>query len=346
MPKRSAIVTGVTGQDGSYLTRDLLADGYRVIGVTDPDSDVSKQWRLVELGVAENSDLEIIELDITNPNQVLSLVEGFSPHEIYNLASHSLISDCELNPHRTVSVTGMAVVNILEGIRVGSPKTKFLQAGSSEMYGFAERSPQNENSKFSPRNIYGTAKLFAHWSTHIYRVSSGLFSANAILYNHESPLRAQSFVTRKITSNVARINLGKLDQLRLGNLSAIRDWGWAPEYVSGMRSILAQDEPDTFNLATGIGTSVREFVRLAFAAAEIDVIFSGTGLSEQGFDSSTGNQVVSIDPEHYRTEESTPLVGDTTKSETILGWKAQTALKQIVQKMVERDVADLSNLDT
>jgi GDPmannose 4,6-dehydratase len=240
-------------------------------------------------------------------------------------------------------VSAVAVVNTLEAMLKVSRKTRFFQAGSSEMFGDSVHSPQNEESSFAPRNVYGSAKVFAHHITMNYRENTGLFAATGILYNHESPLRAPQFVTRKISSSVAQISLGLEQELNLGNLSAIRDWGYAPEYVAGMKQILEHSEPDTFVLATGRGASVREFVRLAFQVIGVEVKFEGDGLEERGFDERTGRTLVSVDPKYFRPDEEVPLIGDASKAKKLLGWEAKTQLNEIVRLMVESDIKNLAN---
>jgi len=338
--QKSAIVTGAGGQDGTYLTRDLLEAGYKVYGILRPGQEMSKQK---VLNTHDSPALEIVNLDILNFNSISTILKEIAPDEFYNLASHSIVSDCEDNPIATAMVTGVATVNILEAIKVYSPKTRFLQAGSSEIFGDTLAFPQNENSNFAPRNIYGTSKLMAHWATNKSQISHGLFCSNVILYNHESPLRSPAFVTRAITNAVAKIKLGEEKDLKIGNLSAERDWGFAPEYVQGMRQILAHPKPDTFILATGVCTTVREFVKISFAAAGLEVEFTGEHLNEMGFDVATGRQVVSVSPEKFREKEPVALIGDSSKAELALGWKDQTQVAEIAQIMVEEDIESLSS---
>jgi GDPmannose 4,6-dehydratase len=344
MSSRVALITGIHGQDGSYLAQLLLDDGYSVFGTSRPGA-TSSNWRLRRLGIAEHKNLNLIHLDITSPDETTNLIKQIQPDEIYNLASHSYVADSQTFPQQTTMVTAVAPINILESISQFSKKTRFFQAGSSEMFGAATSSPQNEDSDFHPRNIYGSAKVFAQSATVNYRETKGIFSASGILFNHESPLRGEEFVTRKITRQVAKIKSNQADQLKIGNLSALRDWGYAPEYVEAMRLILAHTDPETFVLSSGVATSVRDFVKAAFSAIDMDVVFEGQGLEEVGFDRSSGRQILSIDPAFYREAESVTLVGDPSKAERVLGWKAETQVWDIVRIMVEEDLVSLNRTD-
>lgn len=344
MSNRVALITGIHGQDGSYLARVLLDDGYSVFG-TSRAANSSGNWRLRRLGIADHKNLELIQLDITSPIETSKLIQHLQPDEIYNLASHSYVADSQTFPQQTTLVTAFAPVNILESISQFSGKTRFFQAGSSEMFGTAASSPQNEGSDFSPRNIYGSAKVFAESATVNYRETKGIFSASGILFNHESPLRGEEFVTRKITRQVAKIKASKSDQLKIGNLSALRDWGYAPEYVQAMRLILGHNNPETFVLSSGVATSVRDFVIAAFNAIDLDVVFEGEGLSEIGFDNASGRQILSVDAAFYREAETVTLVGDPSKADRVLGWKAETPVWDIVRIMVEEDLIALNSLD-
>jgi GDPmannose 4,6-dehydratase len=342
MSASSAIVSGVCGQDGSYLARDLLADGYRVFGVvSDLRSDSS--WRHSKLGISDHKNLVLVKLDISNSGQVHDFLAEIQPDEIYNLASHSFVADSQSHPQQTTLVTAFAVVNLLEAVHRVSKKTRFFQAGSSEMFGEAESSPQNELSKFSPRNIYGSAKVFAHNVSENYRQNCGLFVSSGILFNHESPLRGEQFVSRKITRQVAKIKQNQQKDLRIGNLSSLRDWGFAPEYVQAMKMILGHDSPESFVVASGVATSVRDFVKFAFSAVGIDIVFDGSGLSEVGRDLKTGEELVSVDPDFYRDSEAVTLVGNPQKAKSVLGWGAQTSVAEIVRIMVEEDMDSIRN---
>lgn len=334
----TALITGVGGQDGTYLTQQLLAEGYRVFGIS-RNTKIGSNWRLGELGLLGNPNLTLLECDITNPNQVTEMIARLRPAEIYNLASHSFVQDSTSFPYKTSAVSGMAVLNLLEAVSRESPESRFVQAGSSELFGNAFESPQDEKSRFAPRNIYASAKLFAHSAVLNFSQNRGVFASNAILYNHESSLRSEQFVTRKITKAVAKIKSNLQTTLQIGNLSAIRDWGYAPEYVSAMRLIMNHKNPDVFVIATGKPTTVREFVRVAFQEVGITVEFQGSGRQEKGFDSSSGREIVSTNKEFFREAEVVPLIGDARKANELLGWRAQTSLAEIIREMVSKDIS-------
>jgi GDPmannose 4,6-dehydratase len=337
MSSPTALITGITGQDGSFLARDLLESGYVVFGTSGSSSPLSN-WRFQELGISDNPNLKFVSWDITNPEQTLEIVGETKPNEIYNLASHSFVVDSIFNPQKTTQVSAYAVVNILEAIASSSPETKFFQAGSSEMFGNSPSSPQNENSVFAPRNIYGSAKAFAHFASVNYRENRGVFSTAGILYNHESPLRGSEFVTKKITSTVAKIKLDQTAKLSIGNLSSVRDWGYAPEYVQAMRMVIGHDKPDTFVIASGTATTVRDFVRQAFNAVGIEIEFEGSGLEEVGYERATGRILVSVDTDFFRESEAVALVGDASKAQKLLGWSSKTPVAEITNIMVKHDL--------
>jgi GDPmannose 4,6-dehydratase len=341
MSRPKALITGITGQDGSYLARDLLSEGYSVTG-TRAKSSSSSTWRLRALGVEDNSNLEIIDLDITDPIKTSEAIRALKPSEVYNLASHSFVADSLFSPQQTTLVSGYAPINLMEAISSFSPETRFFQAGSSEMFGASDSAPQNEQSNFYPRNIYGSAKVFAHSAAQNYRHNKGLFAASGILYNHESPLRGHEFVTKKITSTVAKIKLNQTEMLSIGNLSSVRDWGYAPEYVQAMRLIMSHSNPDTFVIASGKATSVRDFVRQSFNAADIEIEFEGSGLEEVGYEKGTGRVLVSISAEFFRESEAVALVGDASKAKAILGWSSKTPVVEIANIMVKHDLEILS----
>ena len=279
-----------------------------------------------------------MEYDVTDLSSTIRLLERAEPREVYNLAAQSFVGVSFEQPITTAEITGVGALNLLEAIRTVDPTIRFYQASTSEMFGKVQAVPQSESTPFYPRSPYGVAKLFAHWSTINYRESYGIFGASGILFNHESPLRGREFVTRKITDAIARIKLGSQDALELGNLDAKRDWGYAAEYVEGMWRMLQVDEPDTFVLATGVTVSVRDLVRLACQAADIDVAFEGSGESEIGVDVATGKQIIRVNPAFYRPAEVELLVGDAGKAAETLNWHANTTLGALCRMMVEADL--------
>lgn len=334
---KKAIITGVTGQDGAYLTQLLLEKGYEVHGTYRRTSSVNF-WRLDELGVTNHPKLHLREYDLTDLGASLAMLQKVEPDEIYNLAAQSFVGVSFDQPTTTAQITGVGALNLLEAIRLVNPRIRFYQASTSEMFGKVQAVPQKEDTPFYPRSPYGVAKLYAHWMTINYRESYNIFGSSGILFNHESPLRGREFVTRKITDSVAKIKLGQLDVLELGNLDAKRDWGFAKEYVDGMWRMLQTDEPDTFVLATNRTETVRDFVRMAFRAAGIDVDFSGKDLDEVGIDAATGKSVMRVSQKFHRPAEVDLLIGDPGKAERVLGWKPQTSLEQLCQMMVEADL--------
>ena len=334
---KRAIITGITGQDGAYLTQLLLEKGYTVFGTFRRTSSVNF-WRLDELGVTDHPNLHLVEYDLTDLSNTIRLLEKAEAQEVYNLAAQSFVGVSFEQPITTAEITGVGALNLLEAIRTVDASIRFYQASTSEMFGKVQAVPQAEDTPFYPRSPYGVAKLFAHWSTINYRESYGIFGASGILFNHESPLRGKEFVTRKITEAVARIKLGLQDVLELGNLDAKRDWGYAAEYVEGMWRMLQADEPDTYVLATGRTETVRDFVRMACKAAEIDVEFTGDNESESAVDTQTGKTIVRVNPDFYRPAEVDLLVGDATKAAESLGWSATTSLEGLCAMMVQADL--------
>jgi GDPmannose 4,6-dehydratase len=334
---KKAIITGITGQDGAYLTELLLAKGYEVHGTYRRTSSVNF-WRLDELGVTNHPKLHLVEYDLTDLGTTLSMVQKIQPDEIYNLAAQSFVGVSFEQPNTTAQITGVGALNLLEAIRLVNPKIRFYQASTSEMFGKVQAVPQAEDTPFYPRSPYGVAKLYAHWITVNYRESYGIFGSSGILFNHESPLRGREFVTRKITDSVAKIKLGQLDVLELGNLDAKRDWGFAKEYVEGMWRMLQADEPDSFVLATNRTETVRDFVAMAFKGAGIDIEFKGKDIDEVAVDSATGKTVMRINPKFHRPAEVDLLIGNPEKAARVLGWKPQTTLEQLCQMMVEADL--------
>jgi len=335
--KPIAIVTGITGQDGAYLAELLLSKGYTVYGTYRRTSSVNF-WRIEELGIQDHPQLRLIEHDLTDLSASIRLLQESGAGEVYNLAAQSFVGVSFDQPLTTAEITGIGPVKLLEAIRIVDPKVRFYQASTSEMFGKVQAVPQSESTPFYPRSPYGAAKLYAHWMTVNYRESYGIFGSSGILFNHESPLRGREFVTRKITDSVAKIKLGKLDCVALGNLDAKRDWGFAREYVDAMWRMLQADEPDTFVVATNRTETVRDFVRMAFKAADMDIDFSGSGESETAVDTATGNTVVRVDPRFYRPAEVDLLIGDPSKAKAKLGWQATTSLEELCRIMVEADL--------
>lgn len=339
---RSALITGVSGQDGALLARLLIEKGYEVTGSV--RSLVSSSlWRLEELGIRSHARLRIIELDVADAAGCLEAVGGARPGEVYNLSGVSFIGLSFSDPLGAARVTGLGAWNLLEAIRCRHPKARFFQASSSEMFGSPEISPQDEETRFNPRSPYAISKAFAHWATANYRNDLGVFASSGILYNHESPLRGNEFVTRKITSAAARISRGQQEFLELGNLDARRDWGYAPEYVDGMWRILQSHTPDSFVLATGRLTTVRRFVDAAFKAVRMGLIWQGAGLDETGIENATGKIRVKVSPQFFRPAEAHPLCGNPGKSRLLLDWKAGKEVEEICRIMVN---ADLKRLDS
>jgi len=334
---KKAIITGITGQDGAYLAQLLLEKGYQVYGTFRRTSSVNS-WRMDELGIQSHPNLHLVEYDLTDLGASIALVQKTLPDEIYNLAAQSFVGVSFDQPSTTAQITGIGALNLLEAIRLVNRKIRFYQASTSEMFGKVQAIPQLEDTPFYPRSPYGVAKLYAHWMTVNYRESYDIFGSSGILFNHESPLRGREFVTRKITDSVAKIKLGKLDVLELGNLDAKRDWGFAKEYVEGMWRMLQADEPDTFVLATNRTETVRDFVRMAFKGAGITVDFRGAAESETAVDVANGNTVMRVNPKFYRPAEVELLIGNAVKAKAKLGWEPQTTLEQLCQMMVEADL--------
>jgi len=334
---KKAIITGITGQDGAYLAELLLAKGYEVTGTYRRTSSVNF-WRIEELGIQNHPNLKLVEYDLTDLSSSIRLMQTAQPDEVYNLAAQSFVGVSFEQPVTTAEITGVGPVNLLEAIRIVNPKIRFYQASTSEMFGKVQAVPQKEDTPFYPRSPYGVAKLYAHWMTVNYRESYGIFGSSGILFNHESPLRGREFVTRKITDSVAKIHLGKLDVLELGNLDAKRDWGFAKEYVEGMWRILQADHPDTYVLATNRTETVRDFVSMAFKAIDVSLEWSGSADNEVGTCKKTGKVLVRVNPKFYRPAEVELLIGDPAKATKELGWKPETTLEQLCQMMVQADL--------
>jgi len=334
----SALVTGITGQDGAYLAELLLDKGYTVYGTYRRTSSVNF-WRIEDLGIAAHPNLHLVEYDLTDLSSSIRLLQTTQVTEVYNLAAQSFVGVSFEQPLTTAQITAIGPVHLLEAIRIVNPKIRFYQASTSEMFGKVQAIPQVESTPFYPRSPYGVAKLYAHWMTINYRESYGIFGASGILFNHESPLRGREFVTRKITDAVAKIKLGQLDCLELGNIDAKRDWGYAKDYVQGMWKMLQVDEPDTFVLATNRTETVRDFVQLAFAAVDIQINWNGQQEKEKGICAKTGKTRVRINPKFYRPAEVELLIGNPEKALQKLDWSPSTTLEELCKMMV---LADLS----
>lgn len=337
MTNKTAVITGITGQDGAYLAELLLNKGYTVYGTYRRTSSVNF-WRIEELGIKNNPNLHLVEYDLTDLSSSIRLLQESKATEVYNLAAQSFVGVSFDQPLTTAEITGIGPVNLLEAIRIVNPKIRFYQASTSEMFGKVQAIPQKEDTPFYPRSPYGVAKLYAHWMTINYRESYNIFASSGILFNHESPLRGQEFVTRKITDSVAKIKLGKLDVLELGNMDAKRDWGFAKEYVEGMWRMLQADEPDTFVLATNRTETVRDFVSMAFKAAGIELRFEGKDDQEVAIDVATNKVVVKVNPKFYRPAEVELLIGNPQRAKDILGWEPKTTLEELCAMMVEEDL--------
>jgi GDPmannose 4,6-dehydratase len=316
--RKKALITGVSGQDGAYLSRFLLDKGYTVYGLLARRATPTV-WRLEELGVLDR--VQLVDGDLTDLSSLIRILQDTEPQEIYNLGAQSFVATSWNQPILTAQVTGVSVVNLLEAVRLVNPEIRFYQASTSEMFGQAQEVPQKETTPFHPRSPYGVAKLFGHWTTINYRESFGLFTCSGILFNHESPLRGLEFVTRKITDAVARIKAGKLDRLKLGNLEARRDWGFAGDYVEAMWAMLQQEQPGDYVVATGRNHTVGDFCRLAFECAGLD-----------------WQKYTETDSSLLRPAEVELLIGDASRARADLGWTPKVSMEQLVEMMVEADL--------
>lgn len=329
-----AFITGITGQDGSYLAEFLLEQGYEVHGLV-RRSSTSNRDRIAHL--LTDPRLFLHQGDLCDSSGLKKILKTIQPDEIYNLAAMSHVGDSFKMAEYTAEVNGVAVLKLLESMRQTCPEAKFYQASTSEIFGKVKEIPQKETTPFHPRSPYGVSKLHAYWSVVNFREAYNLFACNGILFNHESPRRGEDFVSRKITLAAVRISMGLQDQLLLGNLSAKRDWGYAKDYVEGMHAILQQDLPEDFVLATGRTSTVRTFATLSFQAVGIDLAFEGQGKEERGYDAKTGKTLIAISPDFFRPSEVDLLVGDPTKAKEQLGWMAQTSVEELVEIMVASD---------
>jgi GDPmannose 4,6-dehydratase len=332
----TALITGITGQDGAYLSRLLLEKGYRVVGAYRRGASLNL-WRLHELGMNE-ADIEFLPFELLEYANLRRGIEKAAPDEIYNLGAQSFVEVSFEEPLFTADVNALGVTRMLEAIREVNSAAKFYQASTSEMYGMVRAVPQNELTPFYPRSPYAVAKLYAHWITVNYRESYDLFACSGILFNHESPLRGIEFVTRKITAGLARIREGQQDVLKLGNLDAKRDWGFAGDYVEGMWRMLQQQEPDDYVLATGTTTSVRTFCELSAEAFGFQLSWEGEGTGSKGVDRRSGKIIIRVDPASYRPAEVDILMGDPSKAREKLGWVSKLTLPHLVEMMVDADL--------
>jgi GDPmannose 4,6-dehydratase len=337
-----ALITGVTGQDGAYLAELLLEKGYIVHGIK-RRSSMFNTGRIDHLYKDQHEKKVNFFLhygDLTDSTNLIRIIQETQPDEIYNLAAQSHVKVSFDSPEYTANADAIGTLRILEAIRILKleKKTRFYQASTSEMYGYVQEIPQKETTPFYPRSPYGVAKVYGFWITKNYREAYGMYTCNGILFNHESPLRGETFVTRKITRAVAKIHLKMQEKLFLGNLDAERDWGHAKDYVEGMWMMMQQKEGDDFVLATGVKITVRNFVELAFAEVGIKIRWEGKGVDEKGYNSETGTMVVEVDPRYFRPTEVELLIGDASKAKKILGWEPKHSLKQLVSEMVASDV--------
>ncbi|MBP5492311.1 MAG: GDP-mannose 4,6-dehydratase [Clostridiales bacterium] len=329
---KHALITGITGQDGSYLAELLLEKGYEVYGIM-------RRKSVVDYGNVEHikDKIHFIYADMTDPVSLVTAMKVSQADEVYNLAAQSFVATSWEQPLATANIDAIGVTNMLEAIRIVKPEARFYQASTSEMFGLVQEVPQSEKTPFYPRSPYGVAKLYGHWITKNYRESYDLFACSGILFNHESERRGKEFVTRKITDAAARIKLGKQECVELGNLSAKRDWGHSQDYVRAMWLMLQADKPDDYVVATGETRTVREFTETAFSHLGIKIRWEGEGVDEKGIDEATGKVVVKVNPQFFRPAEVELLLGNPEKAETKLGWKREISFSQLVERMVKND---------
>jgi len=331
---KTALVTGVSGQDGAYLAELLLQKGYRVVGAKRRGSSIST-WRLDELNLI--NDIEFVDFELLEQSNIVRTLHDVCPDEIYNLAAQSFVGASFDQPLYTSDVSGQGVLRMLDALHSAGAKTKFYQASTSEMFGKVQQTPQTELTPFYPRSPYACAKLFAHWCCVNYRESYGMFTCSGILFNHESPLRGVEFVTRKVTLELAKIAHGKAEKLSVGNIDAARDWGFSGDYVDGMWMMMQQEEADDYVLASGRTTTVRDFITNAAKAVSIDLEWEGREENAKAVDRKTGKLVVDVDPQFFRPAEVDVLLGDPTKAKEKLGWEATVKLEQLTEMMVKAD---------
>ncbi|MBM4073712.1 MAG: GDP-mannose 4,6-dehydratase [Planctomycetes bacterium] len=342
--RKVALISGVTGQDGAYLAEYLLKKGYEVHGVKRRSSsfNTTRIDHLYQDPHERDRRFVLHYGDLTDSTNLIRIVQQVQPDEIYNLAAQSHVAVSFETPEYTANADALGTLRMLEAIRILGleQRTRFYQASTSEMYGKVVETPQRESTPFYPRSPYGAAKVYGYWVTVNYREAYGMFCCNGILFNHESPVRGETFVTRKITRAVARIKLGLQDRLYLGNLNALRDWGHARDYVQAMWLMLQQPAPDDYVIATGVQHSVRTFVTLAFREIGIELLWRGAGLDEIAIDAGNGRTLVQVDPRYFRPTEVDALLGDPSRAFARLGWRAETTLEQLAQEMVREDVRE------
>lgn len=331
---KKALITGISGQDGAYLAKLLLEKGYKVFG-GERRSASGTSWRLKNLGILD--DIEFVDFELAEYSNQLRTLEKCNPDEIYNLAAQSFVAASFEMPIMTSDTTGISVLRTLEAIRTFNSSIRFYQASSSEMFGKVQEIPQSEDTPFYPRSPYAVAKLFGHWITKNYRESYDMYACSGILFNHESPLRGEEFVTRKITQALSRIKLGKQHLLELGNIEAKRDWGFAGDYVEGMYLMLQQDKADDYVLSTNETHSVREFIEICCEELKIDLVWEGSEMDEIGIDSQTGKTIIKMNPKFYRPAEVDLLIGDSSKARDLLKWTNKVSFKELVKMMVQSD---------
>ena len=342
--KKVAFITGITGQDGAYLAELLLKKDYIVHGLKRRSSsfNTGRIDHLYQDPHVNNRNFILHHGDLTDSTNLIRIIQEIQPHEIYNLAAQSHVQVSFETPEYTANADGLGTLRLLEAIRLLNlgNKTKFYQASTSELYGMVQEVPQNEKTQFYPRSPYAVAKIYGYWITINYREAYSIYACNGILFNHESPVRGETFVTRKITRAVARISMGTQERVYLGNLDAKRDWGHASDFVEGMWRMMQQEEPEDFILATGVTTTIREFTERAFAEVGILLEWSGNGVDEIGRDSKSGNILVSIDPTYFRPTEVDLLIGDASKARDKLGWQPTCNLQQMIEEMIKADLEE------
>jgi len=343
--KKTALITGITGQDGAYLAEFLLDKGYQVHGIKRRTSlfNTARIDHLFEGDYGKSGQFQLHHGDMTDSSSLMHIMQVVQPDEVYNLAAQSHVAVSFEEPEYTANSDALGALRLLEAIRILglSNKTRFYQASTSELYGEVQETPQSETTPFYPRSPYAVAKLYAYWITINYREAYQIFACNGILFNHESPIRGETFVTRKITRALSRIKMGVQESLSLGNMNALRDWGHARDYVQMKWLMLQQDKPDDFVIATGKQYSVRDFVNEAAGVLDMKIDWRGTGVDEKGYDAATGKCIVNVDTRYFRPTEVETLLGDASKARDILGWKSQTSFEELVREMVESDLAQV-----